>query len=35
MKLTLDPILRSAGINPLLAPVLRHAFVKAREDNGL
>lgn len=35
MKLTLDPILRSAGIDPSDAQVIRHAFVKEHEDTGL
>ncbi|WP_292885838.1 hypothetical protein [Microbacterium sp.] len=35
MTLTLDPILRSAGIDPLEAQVSRHAYVKEHEDNGL
>ncbi|MBD8506730.1 GIY-YIG nuclease family protein [Hoyosella sp. G463] len=35
MSLTLDPILRSAGIDPANALVIRHAYVKEHEDTGL
>ncbi|MGV9749141.1 GIY-YIG nuclease family protein [Nocardia farcinica] len=35
MTLTLEPILRSAGIDPLEVQVIRHAFVKEHEDTGL
>ncbi len=34
MPLTLDPILRSAGIAPDSAQVIRHAYVKEHEDTG-
>lgn len=32
MTLTLDPILRSAGIDPAAVQVIRHAFVREHED---
>lgn len=35
MSLTLDPILRSGGIDPHGALVIRHAYVKEHEDTGL
>lgn len=35
MTLTLEPILRSAGIDPAGALVIRHAYVKEHEDTGL
>lgn len=35
MTLTLDPILRSAGIDPADAQVIRHAYVREHEDTGL
>ncbi|WP_201298277.1 hypothetical protein [Nocardia sp. CY41] len=35
MTLTLGPILRSAGIEPADAQVIRHAYVKEHEDTGL
>lgn len=35
MTLTLAPILRSAGIDPADAQVIRHAFVREHEDTGL
>ncbi|WP_069386455.1 GIY-YIG nuclease family protein [Cellulosimicrobium cellulans] len=35
MTLTLDPILRSGGIDPVQALVIRHAYVKEHEDTGL
>jgi hypothetical protein len=35
MTLTLDSILRSAGIDPVETLVIRHAFVKVHEDSGL
>ncbi|MGM9473053.1 GIY-YIG nuclease family protein [Pseudarthrobacter sp. YS3] len=35
MTLTLDAILRSAGIAPADAQVIRHAFVREHEDTGL
>ncbi|MFI9412852.1 GIY-YIG nuclease family protein [Nocardia gamkensis] len=35
MTLTLGPILHSAGIDPLAAQVIRHAYVKEHEDTGL
>lgn len=35
MTLTLEPILRSAGINPADAQVIRHAFVREHEDTGM
>lgn len=35
MTLTLEPILRSAGIDPVDALVIRHAFVREHEDTGL
>ncbi|SDR92851.1 GIY-YIG catalytic domain-containing protein [Paraoerskovia marina] len=34
MTLTLEPILRSAGIAPADAQVIRHAYVKEHEDDG-
>lgn len=34
MTLTLDAILRSAGIDPADAQVIRHAFVREHEDTG-
>lgn len=33
--MTLEPILRSAGIDPSDALVIRHAYVKEHEDTGL
>lgn len=35
MGLTLEPILRSAGIRPEEAMVIRHAYVREHEDTGL
>lgn len=35
MPLTLEPILRSAGIDPAEAQVIRHAFVRKHEDTGV
>ena len=35
MGLTLEPILRSAGIQPEEAMVIRHAYVREHEDTGL
>lgn len=35
MTLTLEPILRSAGIDPANAQVIRHAYVREHEDTGL
>lgn len=35
MTLTLEPILRSAGIDPADALVIRHAYVREHEDTGL
>lgn len=35
MALTLDAILRSAGIDPADAQAIRHAFVREHEDTGL
>lgn len=35
MSLTLEPILRSGGLNPANIQVIRHAFVKEHEDSGL
>lgn len=35
MALTLDAILRSAGIDPADAHAIRHAFVREHEDTGL
>ncbi|GAB3556231.1 hypothetical protein [Spelaeicoccus albus] len=35
MTLTLEPILRSAGIDPDDAHAIRHAFVREHEDSGL
>lgn len=35
MTLTLDSILRSAGIDPTEAMVIRHAYVREHEDTGL
>jgi len=35
MTLTLDSILRSAGIDPAQTLVIRHAFVKMHEESGL
>ncbi|AYF99145.1 GIY-YIG nuclease family protein [Protaetiibacter intestinalis] len=35
MTLTLDPILRSAGIDPASAQAIRHAYVPVHEDTGL
>lgn len=35
MTLTLEPILRSAGIDPAGALVIRHTYVKEHEDTGL
>lgn len=35
MTLTLEPILRSAGIDPAEAHAIRHAFVREHEDTGL
>jgi hypothetical protein len=35
MTLTLEPILRSTGIDPADAQVIRHEYVKEHEDNGL
>jgi hypothetical protein len=35
MTLTLEPILRSAGIDPADVQVIRHAYVKEHEDTGL
>lgn len=35
MPLTLDPILRSAGIDPTDVQAIRHAFVDLHEDSGL
>ena len=35
MALTLGPILRSAGIDPGEAQMIRHAFVREHEDTGL
>ena len=34
MALTLDPIVRSAGLNPAEVQVIRHAFVREHEDSG-
>jgi hypothetical protein len=34
MTLTLEPILRSTGIDPADAQVIRHEYVKEHEDNG-
>lgn len=34
MTLTLEPILRSAGIDPANALVIRHAYVREHEDSG-
>ena len=34
MALTLDAILRSAGIDPAEAQAIRHAFVREHEDSG-
>lgn len=35
MTLTLDSILRSAGIDPAYSQAIRHAYVKEHEDTGL
>lgn len=35
MTLTLDPILRSAGIDPAATQVIRHAYVREHEDTGV
>lgn len=35
MMLTLEPILRSAGIDPAATQAIRHAFVREHEDTGL
>lgn len=35
MTLTLGPILRSAGIDPAEAHVIRHAYVREHDDSGL
>src|SRR5699024_10974210 len=35
MTLTLDAVLRNAGIDPADAQVIRHAFVREHEDSGL
>lgn len=35
MTLTLEPLLRSAGIDPAACLVIRHAYVKEHEDTGL
>lgn len=35
MTLTLEPILRSAGIDPTAALAIRHAYVREHEDTGL
>lgn len=35
MTLTLEPILRGAGIDPRTTQVLRHAYVREHDDTGL
>lgn len=35
MTLTLEPILRSAGIDPAESQVIRHTFVREHDDTGL